>query len=368
MAVLPTPGGNANNWGSVLNDYLQQSLASDGTLVTSSTNSYTGSANTNLASGSKPGLVQLAGDLGNTAASPTVVGLQGRAVGSGTPSNGNVLAWSSGSSQWQPTAASGGGNVSGPVSSTDTAIARWNGTGGTTIENSTVTVDVSGNLSGATLSTSSNTLTIGADQSFSSHKVTNLANGSASADAVNFSQLGDKAANGANSDITSLSGLTTALSVPQGGSGADTLTGILKGNGTSAFTAVAAPSGTIVGTSDTQTFTNKRNTARIGSTASSATPSINTDNFDIYNITALAANITSMTTGLSGTPNDGDKLIIRLKDNGTGRTIAWGASFASSGVATLLATTVAGKQHTVGLIYSSNVSQWICLAVDATGY
>jgi hypothetical protein len=49
-----------------------------------------------------------------------------------------------------------------------------------------------------------------------------------------------RAAKGANSDITSLSGLTTALSVPQGGSGAITLTGILKGNGTSAFTAAAA--------------------------------------------------------------------------------------------------------------------------------
>ena len=41
---------------------------------------------------------------------------------------------------------------------------------------------------------------------------------------------------GANSDITSFSGLTTALSAPQGGTGATTLTGYLYGNGTSAFT------------------------------------------------------------------------------------------------------------------------------------
>ena len=49
------------------------------------------------------------------------------------------------------------------------------------------------------------------------------------------------ASSGANSDITSLSGLTTPLSVAQGGSGAATLTGYLKGNGTSAFTAQATP-------------------------------------------------------------------------------------------------------------------------------
>jgi hypothetical protein len=50
------------------------------------------------------------------------------------------------------------------------------------------------------------------------------------------------AASGANSDITSLSGLTTALSVIQGGTGANTLTanGILMGNGTGAITAIAA--------------------------------------------------------------------------------------------------------------------------------
>lgn len=49
------------------------------------------------------------------------------------------------------------------------------------------------------------------------------------------------AASGANSDITSLSGLTTALSVAQGGTGSTSLTAnnVLLGNGTSALQAVA---------------------------------------------------------------------------------------------------------------------------------
>ncbi len=47
------------------------------------------------------------------------------------------------------------------------------------------------------------------------------------------------------------------LPVAGGGTGAATLTGILKGSGTSAFTAVTAPTGAIVGDSDTQTLSGK---------------------------------------------------------------------------------------------------------------
>lgn len=47
------------------------------------------------------------------------------------------------------------------------------------------------------------------------------------------------------------------VTVAQGGTGAATLTGILRGNGTSAVTAVTAPGGAIVGTTDAQTLTNK---------------------------------------------------------------------------------------------------------------
>lgn len=131
---------------------------------------------------------------------------------------------------------------------------------------------------------------------------------------------------------------------------------------------LAAPSGTVVGTSDTQTLTNKRIDPRVGTTTSSATPTINTDNVDMFTITALATNITSMTTNLSGTPVNGQKLLIRITGDATPRTISWGSSFASSGTSTLLATTAASKTHMVGLIYDSTTSKWVCQAVDATGY
>ncbi len=52
-------------------------------------------------------------------------------------------------------------------------------------------------------------------------------------------------------------GVTGTLPVGNGGTGATTLTGVVIGNGTSAFTTVTAPSGAIVGTTDTQTLSGK---------------------------------------------------------------------------------------------------------------
>lgn len=104
-----------------------------------------------------------------------------------------------------------------------------------------------------------------------------------------------------------------------------------------------------------------RITPRITTITSSATPTINTDNCDAVTITALAAAITSMTSGLSGTPNNFDKLIIRIKDNGTARAITWGASFEAKGVA-LPTTTVISKVLTVGFLYDTVTAKWGCVA------
>lgn len=164
--------------------------------------------------------------------------------------------------------------------------------------------------------------------------------------------------------ITSTSftlGWTGTLAVSRGGTGAGTLTGVVIGNGTSAFTTVTAPSGTIVGTTDTQTLTNKRVTPRITTITSSATPTINTDDCDCVTITALAAAITSMTSNLSGTPTNFQKLIFRIKDDGNARAITWGASFVAKGVA-LPTTTVVSKLLTVGFIYDTVAATWGCVA------
>ena len=118
----------------------------------------------------------------------------------------------------------------------------------------------------------------------------------------------------------------------------------------------------VVLVSATQTLTNKRNTKRITTEASSATPTINTDNCDIHQITALAVAITSMTTNLTGTPVNGDGLIIEITDNATGRAITWGASFEASTVA-LPTTTVASTKLTTGFMWNTTTSKWRCVGV-----
>ena len=81
------------------------------------------------------------------------------------------------------------------------------------------------------------------------------------------------------SDVTGLAEYQAAdfIGVVDGGTGAATFTaGILKADGTNAFTTVTAPTGTIVGTSDTQTLTNK--------TISSASNTISITESDISDL------------------------------------------------------------------------------------
>lgn len=110
----------------------------------------------------------------------------------------------------------------------------------------------------------------------------------------------------------------------------------------------------------TETLTNKRITQRVDSTTSSATPTINTDNVDVYRLTAQTVDITSFTTNLSGTPTHGQKLLIEITGTAA-RAITWGASFEASTVA-LPTTTVTTAMLSVGFIYNSATSKWRCMA------
>lgn len=140
--------------------------------------------------------------------------------------------------------------------------------------------------------------------------------------------------------------ITGITPIANGGTGASTLAG------------ASIPTYT-----STNTFTNKRITRRSGSTTSSATPTINTDSYDLYRLTAQAADITSFTTNLSGTPVHGDLLEIEVTGTAA-RAITWGASFAAGAVA-LPTTTVTTETLDVLLKWSGTDSKWVCMASDS---
>lgn len=140
-----------------------------------------------------------------------------------------------------------------------------------------------------------------------------------------------------------------------------TWAGVTPGTGVATALAVALnASGGFSTINGTATLTNKRITPRVGSTTSSATPTINTDNVDFYHLTAQTADITSFTTNLSGTPTDNQKLWIAVTGTAA-RAITWGASFEAGAVA-LPTTTTTTQRLDVGFVWNAVTSKWRCMA------
>lgn len=98
---------------------------------------------------------------------------------------------------------------------------------------------------------------------------------------------------------------------------------------------------------------------RVQTVASSATVTPNADADDVVVITAQAVNLTLANP--SGTPVEQQKLLIRIKDSGSARTITFGTQYRAMGVA-LPTTTTASKWQTIGLIWSATDSKWDCVA------
>jgi len=128
-------------------------------------------------------------------------------------------------------------------------------------------------------------------------------------------------------------------------------------------TTVTLPTtGTLATLAGTETLTNKRVTPRVlASTANSATPTLNTDLYDMMVITGQSVAITSFTTNLTGTPTNGQKLWISI--TGTAAiAITWGASFEASTIP-LPTTTVTTNRLDVGFVWNVATSDWRCVAV-----
>lgn len=96
---------------------------------------------------------------------------------------------------------------------------------------------------------------------------------------------------------------------------------------------------------------------------SGPTPAINSDLTDLAFISPLTQDVKSFSMNLSGDPVEGQKLLIRLLDNGTPRLLSWGSSFKSRG-ATLPTTTTANKYTYVTCYWNAVSSTWDAVSVS----
>jgi hypothetical protein len=118
----------------------------------------------------------------------------------------------------------------------------------------------------------------------------------------------------------------------------------------------AAMNGAITWLAPLPTYIAPRTTT-VTDTATPA-PSANTDDF--YVITGLTQ--TATFAAPAGTPVNGQSLKIRIKDNGTARTLAWNAIYRGSSDLALPTITVANKTLYLGFVYNSTDSKWDLVA------
>jgi hypothetical protein len=125
-------------------------------------------------------------------------------------------------------------------------------------------------------------------------------------------------------------------------------------------TAKSIADSSIVLSAKVQTLTGKRITQRVVTTTDDSTAVIDVDVTDVYELTAVANATTFSTTG---TPTDGQKILLRFKDAGVAKGLTWDAIFVIIGVV-LPTTTVAGKWHYVLIQYNTAAVKWHAVAVS----
>jgi len=128
---------------------------------------------------------------------------------------------------------------------------------------------------------------------------------------------------------------------------------------TSTGTLTASGNLNLSGTLSGGTISGTRVNPRASGVTSGTTFTPPSDSVEYFTMTSLASNLT--VANPSGTPVNGQKLLLMFLDNGTSRTISWGTSYRAIGI-TLPTSTIAGKTTYVGCIWNSVNSSWDAIA------
>ena len=120
----------------------------------------------------------------------------------------------------------------------------------------------------------------------------------------------------------------------------------------------------VVDLTTAQTLTNKRIEPRIVTATSYTTDtgiSLTVATADIFQVTAQAGALKFNNPG--GTPVNGQKLIVRIKDDGTAQALTYDTQFRASSDLALPTTTVLGKTLYMGFMFNATDTRWDLLAV-----
>jgi hypothetical protein len=100
----------------------------------------------------------------------------------------------------------------------------------------------------------------------------------------------------------------------------------------------------------------------VASTSTSGTITPRASTSDVFTMLGLTGSVT--VAAPSGTPTNGQKLILRIRDNGTARTLSWAntsGGYRAIGI-TLPTTTIPNKIAYVGCIYNTTDTFWDVIA------